>query len=134
MTTAGAASAPQSAIDAIIAAFGDHRRDDYFAGFAADATFVFPTNELRLESRAEYEAEWERWEREDGFRVLRCASTRRRLQLLGDDIAVFSHDVETALADGDGEMVSRERETIVVQRREGVWLGVHEHLSPHPAD
>ena len=121
-----------AAVDRIIDDFGHHRRDAYFAGFADDATFAFHTSPARLESRAEYEAEWDKWE-QDGFRVLACRSTARRVQLLGDDVAVFTHDVETELADGEGRTTTTERETIVMQRRDGAWLAVHEHLSPREA-
>lgn len=38
--------------------------------------------------------------------------------------------METELADGDGRTIVRERETIVMQRRDGAWTCVHEHLSP----
>ncbi|MDP9026162.1 MAG: nuclear transport factor 2 family protein [Actinomycetota bacterium] len=122
-----------AAVDAIIDDFGHHRRDAYFAGFAEDATFVFHTGRGRLESRADYEAEWDRWEREEGFRVLACHSSARRLQQIGDDVAIFTHDVETELADGEGSITLQERETIVLQRRDGRWLCVHEHLSGRDA-
>ena len=57
-----------------------------------------------------------------------CRSTNRRIQLFGD-VAVFTHDVDTT-AWADGALAdSHERETIVMQRRDGAWLGVHEHLS-----
>ena len=38
--------------------------------------------------------------------------------------------METELADGDGRATLQERETIVMQRRDGAWIGVHERLSP----
>lgn len=117
------------AVDRIIDDFGNHRRDAYFAGFAEDATFLLHTAPARLESRAAYQAAWDGWEA-DGFQVLDCRSTARRVQLLGDDVAVFTHDVTTDLADVDGRTTVLERETIIMQRRDGVWLAVHEHLSP----
>lgn len=117
------------AVDAIIDDFGHHRREAYFSAFADDATFVFHTGSGRLESRAAYEAEWSRWERDEGFRVLACRSTARRLQAVGEDVAIFTHDVETDLADGDGSITLHERETMVLHRRNGRWLCVHEHLS-----
>jgi ketosteroid isomerase-like protein len=121
-----------AAADRCVAAFGAHRRDDYFACFAPDATFVFHTTPRVLASRAEWEAEWDRLEREHGFRVLSCGSSERRVQLLGD-VAVFTHRVHTMLrVDGVEEAVD-ERETIVFHRgADGVWLAVHEHLSPLP--
>lgn len=116
-----------AAADQIIEDFGHHRRDAYFAGFAADATFVFHNVDHRLESRAAYEALWADWENE-GFRVLRCRSTDRRLQVF-DTVAVFSHSVETESEVGGVSAITHERETIVLELRAGVWLGVHEHLS-----
>lgn len=118
-----------TAVQAIVDDYGHHRRDAYFARFAEDATFVFHTVADRLESRAAFEAEWDRAEREDGFRVLACRSSNGRVQRLSQDVAVFTHDVTTELADGDGSATVTERETIVMQRREGRWLCVHEHLS-----
>ena len=117
------------AVDAIIDDFGHHRREAYFAGFAADATFVFHAGSGRLDSRAAYEAEWSRWERDEGFRVLVCRSSARRVQEVGADVAIFTHDVETELLDGDGSITLHERETMVLQRRDGRWVCVHEHLS-----
>ncbi|GAA1148938.1 nuclear transport factor 2 family protein [Nocardioides aquiterrae] len=114
----------------LVDAFGAHDVASYFDGFAADATFVFPNCPAPLESRAEYEATWQDWE-QDGFRVEGCTSSDPRVQLLTDDVAVFTHRVTTALA-GE-EAPQHERETIVFRRdAAGRWLGVHEHLSPDP--
>ena len=118
-----------AAAAAIVAAFGRHDARGYFARFAPDATFVFHTAPRRLESRADYEAEWARWEREDGFRVRACSSTDQRVQLLGD-VAVFTHSVRTDLTTHEGDATLFERETIVFHRRDGRWIAVHEHLSP----
>ncbi|TFC17636.1 DUF4440 domain-containing protein [Cryobacterium algoritolerans] len=118
-----------AAADTIIDDFGHHRRDAYFAGFAAEATFVFHTVPERLETRAAYEELWRDWEQTNGFRVLGCTSANRRLQLLGT-VAVFSHDVTTLLESDGVEETQRERETIVLALQGGRWLGVHEHLSP----
>lgn len=117
-----------AAVDAIIDNFGSHRRDAYFAGFAPDATFLFHSAPHRLESRAAYEELWDGWERTAGFRVRGCASTNRRIQVFGP-LAVFSHDVETRLeTDGSVDTVF-ERESIILEHRDGDWLCVHEHLS-----
>ncbi|MBK7975499.1 MAG: nuclear transport factor 2 family protein [Deltaproteobacteria bacterium] len=121
-----------AAADAIVAAFGRHDAKAYFARFAPEATFVFHTTPRRLESRAEYEAEWAKWEKEDGFHVRGCRSSNQRVQLLGD-VAVFSHSVRTELTMNSGPSTVRERETIVFQRRAGGWIAVHEHLSPDPS-
>jgi ketosteroid isomerase-like protein len=120
-----------SAANAIVAAFGRHDPKAYFAQFAPEATFVFYTTDRRLNSRAEYEAEWAKWEKEDAFHVESCRSTDQRVQLLGD-VAVFSHSVETSLTTRQGPATVHERETIVFQRQDGKWVAVHEHLSPRP--
>lgn len=121
-----------AAADACIAAFGRHDRDAYFAAFAPGATFVFYTTPGRLESRAAWEAEWDRLVAEDGFHVLACTSHDRRVQVLGD-AAVFSHRVRTRSTSHDGEVETDERETIIFQRQpDGPWLAVHEHLSATP--
>lgn len=122
-----------AAADACIAAFGRHDRDAYFARFAPHATFIFHTTPGVLASRADWEREWDRLVAEDGFRVLSCQSLDRRVQLLGDEAAVFSHRVLTRSTSREGEIDTDERETIVFQRRpDGSWLAVHEHLSPTP--
>ena len=112
----------------IVGDFGAHRREEYFAGFDADATFIFPDQPRVLQSRAEYESEWARWEREHGFHVRACRSSAAQLQMFGTT-AIFTHDVDTEL-EWDGSLVSNhERETIVLVERAGRWLCVHEHLS-----
>lgn len=127
MTTADESGA-LAAVDTIIDNFGHNRRDAYFAGFAEDATFIFHTSPKRLDSRAEYEALWAGWERDNAFAVVSCTSTDRRIQLFGET-AIFTHTVETT-ASVDGDLGTQlERETIVMQRRDESWLCVHEHLS-----
>ena len=117
-----------AAVDAIITHFGNHERDAYFAGFAPEATFLFYTTPDRVESRAAYKQLWDEWEKEAGFHVLSCSSSNRRIQVFGDT-AVFSHDVDTTLTmEGVTESVT-ERESIILERRGGQWLGIHEHLS-----
>jgi ketosteroid isomerase-like protein len=119
------------AADRLVAAFGEGRMDDYFACFHPRATFVFYTAGRRLESAAEWRELWDSLVREEGFEVLECSSSARRVQELGD-VAVFTHDVETRVSTrAGGEETLRERETIVFARAEdGTWLAVHEHLSP----
>lgn len=116
-----------AAADRIIDDFGNHGRDAYFAGFAPEATFLFHNVDHRLESRAAYEKLWAEWETE-GFRVRACRSSNRRVQLFGP-IAVFSHDVDTESEVAGVAETTQERETIVLALIDGVWLGVHEHLS-----
>lgn len=121
-----------AAADELIAAFARHDRDAYFSAFSPDATFVFPNLDGRLESRAAYEAEWAIWEERDGFRVLNCRSSDRRVQVLGD-VAVFTHSVETETR-LTGELATAvERETIIFARKAAdEWIAVHEHLSCPP--
>jgi uncharacterized protein (TIGR02246 family) len=121
-----------AAAAAIVGAFGRHDPKKYFSLFAPDATFVFHTTPKRLNARAEYEAEWAMWEKEDGFRIRSCKSTDQRVQILGD-VAVFTHSVQTELSTKQGPSTVQERETIVFHRRGGKWVAVHEHLSPLPA-
>jgi ketosteroid isomerase-like protein len=120
-----------AAAAAIVAAFGRHDPKAYFALFEPAATFVLYTTPRRLNSRAEYEEEWAKWEKEDGFRVTSCVSTDQRVQLMGD-VAVFTHSVRTELSTKQGRSALKERETIVFASREGRWIAVHEHLSPQP--
>ncbi|WAB81195.1 SgcJ/EcaC family oxidoreductase [Microcella daejeonensis] len=121
------------AVDAIVDAF---RRTDgaaYFACFSVDATFVFPDQDARLDSRAAYERLWAEWVA-SGWRVLDCTSTDAHVQVLGD-AAVLSHTVRTRIATGEGEATAElhERETIVLHRQgDGRLLAVHEHLSSAP--
>jgi len=127
----GAAKDVVAAADAIVAAFGRHDTKAYFASFDPEASFVFYDTAHRLNSRAEWEAEWSKWEKEDAFRVLSCISTDQRVQLLGD-AAVFTHTVRTEVSTKQGKRTLNERETIVFYRRGGRWVAVHEHLSPQP--
>lgn len=130
-----------SSVDEVLAAaaqivddFGKHRTAEYFAGFGADATFMFYTHTERLNSRAEYEALWASWEANDGFRVHGCRSRDQHVQALGDSAAVFTHYVESDIEFGGEVTTINERETIVFERRNGLWLAVHEHLSPENAE
>lgn len=119
---------PLAAARAVVEAFGAHDTDAYFAGFADDATFVFHNHPDVLVGREAYRALWAEWEA-DGFHVEGCTSHEARCDLVAPDVAVFTHRVRTLLA-GEGEQ--RERETIVLARRDGAWIAVHEHLSVDP--
>lgn len=128
-------SDPEQALAAaaeIVEAFGRHDTQRYFSLFAPEATFLFHTTDRLLGSRAEYEAEWAAWERDD-FRVLGCASSDQRADVVADGVVVFTHRVTTRVQDSAGEHEMTERETIVLRRSDdGAWRGVHEHLSPAP--
>ena len=126
MSETHADSALRAATD-LIDAFGAHDTRRYFDAFAPEATFLFHAEDALVPNRAAYETMWADWER-DGFRVLSCQSLEPRLDLVTDDVAVFTHEVHTRLAGVAEEQ--RERETIVLRREaDGRWLGVHEHLS-----
>ncbi|MEW1953232.1 SgcJ/EcaC family oxidoreductase [Terrabacter sp. NPDC080008] len=121
-----------AAARALVAAFGRHDTDAYFDAFAPEATFLFYTHDTPLRSRQAYREVWSSWENE-GFRVLACESDDQHVQALGDDVAVFTHRVETTVRSGAVEERLDERETIVFQRgSDGRWVAVHEHLSPSP--
>ncbi len=121
-----------AAADRLVEAFGRHDSEGYFAAFATSASFIFYNLNRRLQSRAEYEAEWSLWETRDGFRVRGCRSSDRVVQIAGS-VAIFTHSVETNLAFNGEPTTSSERETIVFEKQEtGEWLAIHEHLSPHP--
>ena len=115
----------------LVAAFSRHDVHSYFDSFAPSATFIFHNVDRVLQCRAEYEGLWGQWEA-DGFRVLGCTSLNGSVQMVGDDAAVFHHSVRTTLADRDGTVETGERETIVFRKIDGIWLGVHEHLSVDP--
>ncbi len=131
------ATAEQEAMTAaadIIAAFAGHERDRYFSLFEPTATFLFHSADRLLGSRAQYEAEWDSWEAEDGFRVLDCISSMQRADEVADGLVIFTHQLVTRVHDNDGDHEQHERETIVLRRQpDGRWLGIHEHLSPAPA-
>ena len=137
MTEAGGAAQAEiegqvlEAADRLVRAFGEGRVEEYFASFHPEATFVFYTADRRLESRAEWRELWDTLERDEDFRVLDCRSGGCRVQVLGGDVAVFTHDVETRVSTHAGEETLHERETIVFARGDdGNWIAVHEHLSP----
>jgi uncharacterized protein (TIGR02246 family) len=122
----------RAAAQRLVAAFGSGRLDEYFACFTDDACFVFHNTPERLESVGAYRQLWDRWVREDGFRVTGCISSGARVQVLGD-AAVWVHDVGTDVVTHAGAETLHERETIVFARQaDGRWLAVHEHLSPAP--
>ena len=122
-----------AAARALVESFGSHDVAAYFAAFRPDATFLFYTHPEPLRSRADYEELWRSWEREDGFRVLGCASSQQHVQIVGD-VAVFTHRVATQVRAGGKHQSLDERETILFARDDdGGWLAVHEHLSPLPS-
>jgi len=119
-----------AAADSIVDAFGSHDTDAYFDGFSPEATFIFYNHPSIISNVAEYRKVWRSWE-EQGFRVLKCHSRERSVHVLDEDHAIFTHRVETGLANEAVKV--QERETIVFRRSNGTWLAVHEHLSPEHA-
>ena len=124
-----------TAAEELIAAFSRTDTQAYFAAFAPDATFVFHSEEQRLENRSAYEELWQGW-LEQGWSIAGCESTDARVQLCGTS-AIFSHSVKTTTRTGGLLETTHERETIVFSRRgdgDGARiLAVHEHLSDHPS-
>jgi hypothetical protein len=95
---------------------------------------MFYTHPERLDSRAAYQALWAKWESEDGFRVHACRSANQKVQLLGEDAAVFTHLVSSDIEFAGEVATVEERETIVFAKQGNQWLAVHEHLSPATAE
>ena len=115
----------------IVDAFDRFDRDDYFAHFSEDASFLFYNSTEVFGARADYEAAWDRWV-EGGWRIAGCTSSNGRVQVLSDDAAVFTHEIHTTVMDASARVEVRERETLVFSRVKSRWLAVHEHLSPYP--
>lgn len=116
----------------IVSAFAATDTTRYFEGFAPDASFVFHTEQDRLDSRAGYEKLWAGW-LADGWRVVACESSNQQVAVFPGG-AVFVHDVATTVALPDGEDSYRERETIVFRNSgDSGLIAVHEHLSPMPS-
>ena len=122
----------RSAADTLVAAFGRGDLDAYFDCFSPDATFLFHSTDALLPSTADYRCEWARWQHEQDFGVVDCATSDTVVRLHGDT-AVLTHRVRTTVTASGARSVLHERETIVFRRQEdGRWLAVHEHLSPAP--
>ncbi|MFZ9702266.1 MAG: YybH family protein [Candidatus Nanopelagicales bacterium] len=115
----------------LVSCFAQHDFDKYFECFADDAVFIFHTSNNVLRNKAEYQKEWKKWEQEWGFKVESCKSTNQLVQLF-NDVAIFSHTVDTTLNTSAGKKSFTERETIVFQFQNDKWIAVHEHLSPMP--
>ena len=114
----------------LVGHFGSSRVSDYFACFSESADFIFYTHTERLKSRKAYEDLWKTWEAEMNFKVLSCTSTNQDVRLVGDNVAIFTHNVSTEVSTNDGVDTVLERETIVFELINGSWIAIHEHLSP----
>ena len=119
-----------AAADRLVEAFAATDTESYFACFDRSATFVFHTEDARLDDRAAYRSLWDGWVG-SGWRVEECESSDRLVQLLGE-CAVLTHLVRTVTSvDGERSTVL-ERESIVFALLDGEIRAVHEHLSPVP--
>jgi hypothetical protein len=128
---------PMSATDEVkkaaaelVAHFGSGRVSQYFACFSESADFIFYTHTERLKSRKAYEDLWKTWEAEMNFKVLSCTSTNQDVRIVGNTVAIFTHNVSTEVSTNDGVDTVLERETIVFELINGSWVAIHEHLSP----
>jgi hypothetical protein len=113
---------------ALLDAFAANDRDGYFACFAPGASFLFHTMPHLLPNRAAYEAEYDAWVRDAGFKVLAFQSGDQTIALHGDT-AVFTHASTTTQVFNGETVTLNERETIVFQKIAGKFLGIHEHLA-----
>jgi ketosteroid isomerase-like protein len=120
----------EASADRLIDAFGRFDRKAYFDIFDPEATVVFyycPT----VMGVDEYQRLWDDWVNEE-FKVLSCKSLNRKVQVIGNDVGLFVHDVRTEVSQAGEHKVLEERETIVFRKTlSGNWLVIHEHLS-HP--
>jgi len=121
----------EDAAVALIDAFARNDRAAYFAAFTPEASFIFHATSRVLDSRAAYEAEWESWIRDFGFKVVSCESRNRVVKIYGE-AGVFTHQTRTRIVTKDGAQEYDERETIIFHKTGEKWLAVHEHLSPLP--
>jgi ketosteroid isomerase-like protein len=124
-----AASEVEAAAVALLDAFANNDRPRYFACFVPEASFVFPIVDHVMLSRDEYAAAWQGWIDTDDFKVTGFESLERMVQVY-NDVAIFIHRTITHSSARSGERTLHERETIIFHKINGVWLAVHEHVSP----
>jgi ketosteroid isomerase-like protein len=114
----------------LVGHFGASRVSEYFQCFSQSADFIFYTHTERLKSRKAYEDLWKTWETEMNFKILSCTSSDQDIKLVGNDVAIFTHNVSTDVSTNAGVETVSERETIVFELKNGAWIAIHEHLSP----
>jgi ketosteroid isomerase-like protein len=119
----------EAAAVALLEAFAANDLPRYFGSFVPEATFVFPIVDRVMLSRDDYRAEWQVWIETDAFKVTECSSFDRLIQVYGD-LAIFIHRTVTRSTGHSGERTLHERETIIFRKIQGVWMAVHEHVSP----
>ena len=114
----------------LVGHFGASRVSQYFQCFSESADFIFYTHTERLKSRQAYEDLWKSWEVEMNFKILSCTSSDQDIRMVGDGVAIFTHNVSTDVSTNDGVDTVTERETIVFELINNSWIAIHEHLSP----
>jgi hypothetical protein len=114
----------------LVGHFGASRVSEYFQCFSESADFIFYTHTERLKSRKAYEDLWKSWEAEMNFKILACTSSDQDIRMVGNSVAIFTHNVSTDVSTNDGVDTVSERETIVFELVGGSWIAIHEHLSP----
>ena len=114
----------------LVGHFGASRVSEYFQCFSESADFIFYTHTARLKSRKAYEDLWKSWEAEMNFKILSCTSSDQDIRMVGNNVAVFTHNVSTDVSTNAGVDTVSERETIVFELVGGSWIAIHEHLSP----
>ncbi|MFZ4124168.1 MAG: nuclear transport factor 2 family protein [Candidatus Planktophila sp.] len=114
----------------LVGHFGSGRVKEYFECFSESADFIFYTHTERLNSRKAYEDLWKTWEAEMNFKILSCTSSDQDIRMVGNTVAIFTHNVSTDVSTNDGVDTVAERETIVFELVNGSWIAIHEHLSP----
>jgi len=114
----------------LVGHFGASRVSEYFQCFSESADFIFYTHTERLKSRKAYEDLWKSWEAEMNFKILACTSSDQDIRMVGNSVAVFTHNVSTDVSTNDGVDTVSERETIVFELVGVSWIAIHEHLSP----
>ena len=114
----------------LVGHFGASRVSEYFQCFSESADFIFYTHTERLKSRKAYEDLWKSWEAEMNFKILACTSSDQDIRMVGNCVAIFTHNVSTDVSTNDGVDTVSERETIIFELVGGSWIAIHEHLSP----
>ena len=107
------------------------RREEFIAGYKPDVSLVCYGVSGRIDCREEFRLLIESWERDNGFEMYSARSTDRRGQFVGT-AAVFTHTLETQFRFDGVTDRKFERETLVFENVDGVWLCAHEHMSICP--
>ena len=118
-------------VDKLMADILHGRHEEFLAGHSSDASLICYGVSGRIDSRDEFRTILHSWVHDHGFEMFSVRSTDRRVQFVGS-AAVFTHVLETQFRfDGISDR-KFERETLVFEQVEGLWLVSHEHLSVNP--